>query len=138
MNPTESVARTSPTSRPLVVVAMVACLSTYGFGQGSRFTNQASIGSPTSLIYEGFTEPEQNIMVADDELARLASLDVEIGDSVETGQVIGHLEDGLQKMAIELSRLQVSMTGELEATKAEIELNRSRTIQLYPLLRLDG
>jgi RND family efflux transporter MFP subunit len=134
MNPNKPVAIKLRTLRPIAALAMVACLCAHGFGQGRRSAKGVSIGSSTSLTYEGFTEPKQDIMVAANELGRLASLDVEIGDSVEAGEVIGHLEDALQKMAVKLSRVQVAMTGELEATKAEVELNRSRTIQLRHLI----
>ncbi len=121
-------------TRTVLGMALIICLSTSAKAQRSGESRTASIDSATSMIYEGFTEPQYDIMVAADELGRLDSIDVEIGDLVEAGQVIGKLEDSLQLISVELARMQSEMTGELDATKAEVERNRSRTLQLRQLV----
>lgn len=92
--------------------------------------------SPT-MIYEGFTEPRHDIMVAATEIGRIESLDVEVGDHVEAGQEVGHLEDALQASSVKIAQLQAEMTGELEAARAETSLHRSRTETLR-VLAADG
>jgi RND family efflux transporter MFP subunit len=85
------------------------------------------------MIYEGFTEPRHDIMVAATEIGRIEAVEVEVGDRVEAGQEVGHLEDALQASSVKIGRLQAEMTGELEAARAESELHRSRTDTLRKL-----
>jgi RND family efflux transporter MFP subunit len=85
------------------------------------------------MIYEGFTEPKYDIMVAATEIGRLDAVTVEVGDHVKAGQVIGRLEDAIQASSVRIAKLQSEMTGELEATKAEAELHQLRTETLRKL-----
>ncbi len=85
------------------------------------------------MVYEGFTEPKHDIMVAATEIGRLESVAVEVGDLVKAGQEIGHLEDALQASSVRIAQLQTEMTGELEAAKAEADLHHSRTMTLRKL-----
>lgn len=95
-------------------------------------TRHAVAAGPT-MIYEGFTEPRHNIMVAAAEIGRLDAVHVAVGDRVVAGQVIGQLEDALQAASVEIAELQAVMTGEWDAAKAEAELNRGRAGQLRRL-----
>jgi RND family efflux transporter MFP subunit len=114
---------------PIIFALLVGLLvSSMTLGQ----TPQASTGSPT-MIYEGFTEPMHDIMVAAIEIGRLESVTVQVGDRVRAGQVIGCLEDALQVSSVEIARYQAAMTGELEAARAEAELHRLRTESLRAL-----
>ena len=113
------------------VTALVVCLAFW------NSVGAQSPGTPSTMIYEGFTESKHDIMVAAMELGRIESIDVEAGDVVRAGQVIGKLEDALQAESVKLARLQAAMTGELNATKAEVDLNRSRAEQLR-ILADDG
>ena len=88
--------------------------------------------APT-MVYEGFTEPHHDIMVAATEIGRLESLEVRVGDRVQAGQVIGQLEDGLQSAAVKIAEMQTTMTGELRAAQAEFELNQLRVNNLRRL-----
>ncbi len=138
MKPTETIARKWFAVRLLGCLTLVAFLENTGTAQNAAQKkvqgNSASIGTASSVTHMGFTEPEQDILVGADELGRLESVEVEIGDSVTAGQVLGKLESSLQEIAVELARFQLQMTGELEAAQAEVELNRSRTIQLRQLV----
>ena len=134
MKSTKSVVKQSLAVRWLAGLTLVICLANPGIAQTHVQVNNASIGAATTLTHMGFTEPEQDIMVGADELGRLDSVDVEIGDHVIAGQVLGKLESSLQEIAVELARFQLQMTGELEAAQAEVELNRSRTLQLRQLI----
>lgn len=84
-------------------------------------------------VYEGFTEPRQDILVAATEIGRLDSVMVSIGEHVVAGQIIGQLEDALQSSAVKLAQWQTEMKGEMEASQAELDRNQSRTEQLRRL-----
>ena len=114
----------------VVFASLVALIvSSMSLGQ----TNNVAGRSTPTMIYEGFTEPEHDIMVAATEIGRLESVSVEVGDRVHAGQVIGRLEDALQASSVRIAQLQTEMTGELEATKAETDMHRSRTEMLRRL-----
>ncbi len=72
-------------------------------------------------------------MVAATEIGRLESVTVEVGDRVKAGQVVGKLEDALQASSVQIAQLQAAMRGELDATRAEVELHRLRTESLRKL-----
>ena len=85
------------------------------------------------MIYEGFTEPKHDIMVAATEIGRLEMVTVEVGDHVKAGQIVGQLEDAIQASSVRIATLQTEMTGELNAAKAEVDLHQSRTESLRRL-----
>ncbi|MEM1069799.1 MAG: efflux RND transporter periplasmic adaptor subunit [Planctomycetota bacterium] len=117
----------------IVGLAAMACWVTLAVGQ----TGRNGISPSSQMIYEGFTEARHDVMVAATEIGRLESVSVEVGDEVTTGQVIGQLEDALQQSSVRIAELQISMTGELEASRAEVELHTTRT-QLLRKLAADG
>lgn len=87
------------------------------------------------LAYEGFTEPKYDIMVAAMEIGRLEDLLVKIGDEVVAGQIAGQLENSLQQSAVQIAELQSNLTGELDGSRAEVELHESRTKLLRQLAK---
>lgn len=91
--------------------------------------------SEDQSVYEGFTEPEHQIMIAADEAGVLKSIDVKVGDRVRAGQLIATLDDELQASAVEIATYQAFMTGERDAAGAEAELNQARVEQLRTLSR---
>lgn len=88
-------------------------------------------------VYEGFTEPEHQIMIAANETGVLESVAVKVGDRVRTGQLIATLDNDLQASAVEIATYQAAMTGERDAASAEAGLNQSRVEQLRKLFK-DG
>ncbi len=84
-------------------------------------------------VYEGFTEPRYDIMVAATEIGRLEEVLVEAGDRVEQGQTIARLEDSLQKSSVEIARLQAQMRGDTEAATAEAMLQQTRYSHIHQL-----
>ena len=95
-------------------------------------TTQVSAPKQT-MIYEGFTEPKHDIMVAATEIGRLEMLSVKVGEQVKAGQIVGKLEDAIQASSVRIATLQTEMTGELNAAKAEVDLHRTRTQSLRRL-----
>ena len=106
------------------------CLSMTGSAQ----TRSIQYGQrPSPNLHEGFTVPKHDILVAASELGRLSTLTVEVGDQVKAGEIIGRLEDGVQAASVKLATAQANMTGELDAAKAEVELNLLRVAKLRAL-----
>ena len=84
-------------------------------------------------IYEGFTEPRYDIMVAATEIGRLEEVTVEVGDQVDMGQTIARLEDSLQQTALKIAELQAGMHGDVDAAEAEAFLHKTRLEQIRGL-----
>jgi RND family efflux transporter MFP subunit len=87
-------------------------------------------------VYEGFTEPRQDILVAATEIGRLESLAVKVGDRVTAGEVVGQLDDALQILALEMAEQGVQMHGERDAAEAEVNRSQTRVEQLRKLSQL--
>ncbi len=88
-------------------------------------------------VYEGFTEPEHDILVAANDVGVLKSITVVVGERVRAGQVIATLDDDLQASAVQIAAFQATMTGERDAANAEIQLHQNRFESLKALYR-DG
>lgn len=119
-----------------IAVLVVVSLPAIGYSQVNSLragSSPYSLVNRGAMVYEGFTEPRQDILVAASEIGRLETVDVEVGDRVSEGDVIGRLEDSLQKSAVEVSQIQTEMKGELDATTAEVDLSRSRAVMLREL-----
>ncbi len=118
----------------IALAAMVALLlPSMSLAQTAQPAKNSSTRSQSLMVYEGFTEPRHDIMVAATEIGRLESVTIELGDHVKAGQVIGSLEDALQASSVRIATLQSEMTGELNAAKAEADLHRSRVASLRQL-----
>ncbi|TWU41008.1 efflux RND transporter periplasmic adaptor subunit [Novipirellula artificiosorum] len=89
------------------------------------------------LVYDGFTEPDCDVMVAAVDVGLLREMLVEVGDVVEQGQLIASLDDDLQRSAVQIARLQAEMKGNLDATAAELSLQQSRAVILRELQQKD-
>jgi RND family efflux transporter MFP subunit len=127
----KSSARIRFARKTLLALAIVFALIVPSMSRGQ--VARIATGPTPTMIYEGFTEPRHTIMVAATEVGRLESITVEVGDQVQAGQVIGKLEDLMQASSVRIAKLQTEMVGELEATRAEAELHRSRTGKLRQL-----
>ena len=86
-----------------------------------------------SMTYDGFTQPRHEVMLAADEMGRIKSIEVVVGQHVEAGQVIARLENKLQVSAIKTATVQVNMVGEMDAAKVELELNQVRVEKIRKL-----
>lgn len=117
----------------LIVLAALVALLLPSMSLAQTPTSGTSSRPLAMRVYEGFTEPRHDIMVAATEIGRLDAVDVQLGDRVKAGQVIGSLEDDLQASSVKIATLQAEMTGELEAAAAEADLHRSRTASLRKL-----
>ena len=99
------------------------------------FASPSTVLAQQSPVYEGFTKPHFDIMVAATEIGQIAEVLVEEGDSVQKGTLIAKLEDSVQKSLVRIAELQASMKGETDAAKAEAFLHRSKTLRLRELAK---
>ncbi|OYP31162.1 efflux RND transporter periplasmic adaptor subunit [Rhodopirellula sp. MGV] len=124
--------------RCVLLGALVTQSGPSGFAQDGTI-NPTSQGSQSyrspslSLDYEGFTEPRYDILLAATEIGRLDSVDVEVGDVIEEGQVVAKLEDGLQAEAVATADWRSKMRGETDAAEADVKLKELRLQQLRSL-----
>ena len=88
-----------------------------------------------AAVYEGFTKPHFDIMVAATEIGRIDEVLVEEGDRVKKGQVVARLEDSMQRASVRIAELQSTMKGETEAAKAEAFLHRTKTLRIRELAK---
>lgn len=112
---------------------LLICLIAVAVSEPSQGQSPTVSASSQTMIYEGFTEPRYDIMVAATEIGRLETVHVEVGDRVQAGQIVGQLEDVIQASSVRIATLQTKMTGELKAAKADVDLHQSRTESLRKL-----
>ncbi|TWU43040.1 p-hydroxybenzoic acid efflux subunit AaeA [Novipirellula aureliae] len=105
-----------------------------GIGLAKRSYAQSGLHAPAqTLVYDGFTRPLYDVMVAASEAGILRSVLVEEGDSVEKDQVIARLDDEMQRSAVEIAARQASMKGAVDAAVAERLLQEQRLRMLREL-----
>lgn len=97
--------------------------------------SQSVQAQPSALIYEGFTEASQDILVSGSELGRLHKVKVRMGDVVEKGQVLAQMDDVQQLAAVRLSQAQSEMTGDLDLAIAEERMNFDRLEKIRELAK---
>ena len=94
---------------------------------------QVPLSKSQQLIYDGFTEPLHEIMIASPEVGLIKNINVKLGDSVELGDTIAQLDDELQRSAVAVAKFQSSMTGAVDAALAEVA-NHQRNVELLDKL----
>jgi RND family efflux transporter MFP subunit len=83
---------------------------------------------------DGFTEPFRTVQVATAETGLLQLLNVQLGDSVKQGQVLGTLDDDLQRAQLLIAQQQSISRGRLKAAEAERAVNERRYEKLAQLV----
>lgn len=111
------------------LVAAMAFVATTMVSVGGHAQTSAT-NSPAS--YEGFSEAIQDVELSTDEVGQLIDVPVKLGQMVQKGEVIAQLDDRLDQASVEVSRMQASMVGEIEAAQA------SREMQLFRVNQLTG
>ncbi|MEM9827757.1 MAG: efflux RND transporter periplasmic adaptor subunit [Planctomycetota bacterium] len=100
----------------------------------SRSDQRSTLAYPAINTYQGFTEPSEDILISTSEIGRITAIDVRMGQAVRRGQVVLSLDQERQQAAVELSRLQAEMRGEIELAEAERVLHQRRTEKLIQLV----
>jgi RND family efflux transporter MFP subunit len=71
-------------------------------------------------------EPQQVVKLATPVVGVLASVDVDRGDLVHRGQVLGKLEDGLEQATLKLARARAASDSAIKAAQARLEFLRRK------------
>ncbi|EMI15639.1 secretion protein HlyD family protein [Rhodopirellula maiorica SM1] len=122
----------------VVSTSLVCSVSIISIVDAPRaFSQSPAYSQPQTLIYDGFTEPQHDIMVAAAEVGLLLSMEVEIGDAIKAGQIIGRLDEDVQVSAVKLAELQANMRGNEDAARVEAELQRQRVGMVRTLAAKD-
>ncbi|MFG0290851.1 MAG: efflux RND transporter periplasmic adaptor subunit [Rhodopirellula sp. JB044] len=87
----------------------------------------------THSSYEGFAEAILDVELSTDEFGQLVDVPVQIGEKVRKGQLLAQLDDGIQRAAAEVAKMQAAMTGEVRSAEAARELQVYRVEQLKSL-----
>ena len=83
---------------------------------------------------DGFTEPYRTVHVATAETGLLQALQVKVGEQVTQGQVLGTLDDDLQRAQLAIAQQQAAARGRLKGAESERTLNERRYEKLAQLV----
>jgi RND family efflux transporter MFP subunit len=108
----------------LVMLACLLCIHNVA---------QADADASTHSSYEGFAEPIHDIEISTDEVGRLTDVPVQLGQRVKANDVVAQLDDRVQHAAVEVSRSQAVMDGEILAAEATRALQEYRLEQIQKL-----
>jgi len=90
-------------------------------------------GKPESRQFDCVIEPRQVVKLASTAVGIIARLDVDRGDVVTKGQVLGKLEDGVEEATLALAKAKARNEHTIKAIEARLEFlrgKRGRTGQL--------
>src|SRR5262245_24508349 len=76
-----------------------------------------ALQAPSATEFECLTEPQQVVKLASPVVGVIARLDVDRGDIVRQGQIVGKIEDGVEAATLALARAKA--TNEYAAKSAE-------------------
>lgn len=102
-------------------------------GLAACLSSAALVGRLAAETADGFTEPFRTVHVATSESGLLQSLQVKVGSQVTQGQLLGLLDDDLQRAQLTIAEQQASARGRLRASEAERAVNERRYEKLAQL-----
>lgn len=82
---------------------------------------------------EGITEPYRRVAVASGETGIIESIQVKVGDKVESGALLATLESKEHRAVLELAKHHASSTGRLDGALSEAKLRHERLRKLEEL-----
>lgn len=84
-------------------------------------------GLPQTAEYDCVIEPEQFVKLASPVVGVIARLDVDRGDVVRKGQIVGKLEDAVEMAALALARARATNQSPIKAAEARLEFLRRKS-----------
>jgi RND family efflux transporter MFP subunit len=120
--------------RRVSYVAMCLCAPVGFLLTGSAVMSQA----PTVLVAEGrefdcVIEPQQIVKLASPAVGTIARVDVDRGDIVQQGQVVGKIEDGVEAATLALARARASNDSMVKSAEARVQFLRRKYERLTEL-----
>jgi RND family efflux transporter MFP subunit len=97
-------------------------------------SEMASASGVHAREFECVIEPQQVVKLASPVVGVIARLDVDRGDIVRRGQVVGKLEDGVEAATLALARAKATNDYTIQAAEARLQFLRrkhERLLQLY-------
>jgi RND family efflux transporter MFP subunit len=91
------------------------------------------VGRMTGAEVTGVTEPVRQVELSFPEPGILRSLEVEEGDAVTEGQVLGCLDNRIYEARLKIARIRAESSAQLEAAEAELEMRSRRLAQIEAL-----
>ena len=85
------------------------------------------------VLFDGFLEPAEDILVSGTELGRIEKIFVEMGDRVQAGEPIAQLDDSRQRIAVDIAKMEAEKRGEWQSAKSEWKMYDHRHRQLVEL-----
>jgi RND family efflux transporter MFP subunit len=110
-----------------------ACLTTLIGAHCSAFAADAA--SRVSPQFDCVIEPYQVVRLASQVVGVVARLDVDRGDVVKQGQVVGNLEDGVEAAALELAKARAANEHTIKSIEARLNFLRRKLNRLDELHR---
>lgn len=109
------------TTRRMAARCLVACLAMLSAGHLCLAQAQSVAAAPADQAHECIIEPEQVVKLASPVVGVVARLDVDRGDIVRKGQILGKLEDAVETASLDLARARA--TNESPTKSAEARLH---------------
>jgi RND family efflux transporter MFP subunit len=100
------------------IVFILGCSASAIFAQASR--------NPENTQFDCVIEPQKMVKLASPVVGVIARLDVDRGDVVTKGQVLGKLEDGVEEATLALAKAKARNEYIIKATQARLEFLRSK------------
>ncbi len=90
-------------------------------------------GDTSSPEFDCVIEPQQIVKLASPVVGVVARLDVDRGDRVSKGQIVGKLEDGVEEAALNLARARASNEHTIKSIQARLHYLRRKHARLDEL-----
>ncbi len=94
--------------------------------------------SATASDIDGFTEPYRSVDVAAAEPGIIAELKVDEGQKVESGQILGQLDQRVLHASLRIAEQAMKSKGQLNSVQAELDLKSNRLRKLTILRQTDN
>src|SRR5437763_820238 len=113
---------------------MMCRVASYGLGLVFLLSTQAATAANVnSTAFECVIEPQQTVKLATPVVGVIARLDVDRGDIVRRGQVLGKLEDGPEAATVELANVRAKNEHTVGSIEARLKFLRSKVRRLSEL-----
>jgi RND family efflux transporter MFP subunit len=124
--------RDRDTHRLVRVIPYGLSLALLGGGAGANAQNLPA-PSVAATQFECVIEPQQTVKLATPVVGVIARLDVDRGDIVRRGQVVGKLEDEVEAMSLALARARATNEYTMGSIQARLQFLRSKLKRLNEL-----
>ena len=105
---------------------MALCLALFA-GLLIHANASAGRGNPaTQTEFECVIEPQQIVKLANPVVGVIAQLDVDRGDLVHKGQIVGKLEDGVEAATLALARVRATNESPVKSAEARLQFLRRK------------